>query len=291
MYYLVYGFLYILSLLPLRVLFVFSDFIYFIIYYVVGYRKKIVLNNLSIAFPEKTEKEREQIAKQFYHNLTDTFIETIKLIGASRGFIQRHVTADYSIFEKLHAEGRSSQVHLGHNFNWEFVQHAFALYAKQPFLGVYMPMESKVFNRIFIKMRSRFGTILLPATDMRKAMIPWRNKEYILGLVADQNPGDPARAFWVNFFGRPTPFVTGPENGARLNNLVVVFCHITKAKRGHYIIHFQLAEENPLEQPKGALTKTYVHFLEKTIRANPEMWLWSHRRWKHGWKEEYGEQL
>jgi KDO2-lipid IV(A) lauroyltransferase len=182
-------------------------------------------------------------------------------------------------------------VHLGHNFNWEFAQLAFVLHAKQPFLGVYMPLENKVLDRIFIRLRSRFGTILLPATDMRHAILPWRNRKYILGLVADQSPGIPSRSFWVHFFNQPTSFVTGPENGARLNNLAVVFCHLTKQRRGYYDVHFELAEENPASLPIGELTQRYVGFLEKTIREHPDMWLWSHRRWKHPWKEEYGPVL
>lgn len=291
MYYLVYGCLWLFSLLPLKVLYLFSDFAYLVIYYVAGYRKVVVMQNLRIAFPEKTEEERLRIAKNFYRNLTDTFIETIKLISADSKFVQKHIRADYSIFERLHRENKSSQVHLGHNFNWEFANLAFALNVQQPYLGVYMPLENKVMDRIFIKLRSKFGCVLLPATNMRNAILPWRNKEYILGLVADQNPGVPSRAFWVNFFNRPTPFVTGPENGARLHNLAVVFCNITKWKRGYYEIHFILEDENPAALPAGALTKNYVNFIEGTIRAHPDMWLWSHRRWKHEYKPDYGNIL
>src|SRR4051812_4351225 len=132
MYYVVYGLLYGFSLLPLRVLYLISDFAYLIIYHIAGYRKKVVLQNLAIAFPEKTEAERLLIAKKFYRNLTDTFIETIKLVSAGRRFVEKRLTGDFSVFERLNVEGKACQVHLGHNFNWELAQLSFVLNAEQP---------------------------------------------------------------------------------------------------------------------------------------------------------------
>jgi KDO2-lipid IV(A) lauroyltransferase len=125
MYYIVYGSLYVFSLLPLRILYLFSDFAFFLMYYVFGYRKKIVMDNLRHAFPEKNEKERKDIARKFYRNLTDTFLESIKLISISKRGIQKHIDADLSVIERLHREGRKCQEHLGHNFNWELASFAF----------------------------------------------------------------------------------------------------------------------------------------------------------------------
>ena len=127
MYYVVFGLLYLFSLLPLRVLYLFSDLAYFILYHVIGYRKKVVLQNLSIAFPNKTEEERVMIAKQFYRNLCDTFIESIKFISASKAFIMRRFSGDYSAVDNLYGTGRSEQIHLGHNFNWELANFAVPL--------------------------------------------------------------------------------------------------------------------------------------------------------------------
>lgn len=288
MYYFVYGLLYLLSLLPLRVLYLFSDFAYIIIYYVAGYRKEVVQKNLSIAFPEKTEEERREIIKKFYRNFTDNFIETIKLISAGKNFIEKHFTGDVKVFAELHAQEKKCQVHLGHNFNWEIANLGMPLLTPYLLLTVYMPINNKTMDRLLKKIRSKTGAILLPATEMRTAMLPWREKQYMLGLVADQNPGVPSKAYWLNFFGRPTPFVTGPEKGARANNASVVFVHFTKKKRGYYEMHSELAALEPNALPPTELTKTYIQYLEKVIKANPEMWLWSHRRWKHEWKPEYG---
>jgi len=288
MYYFVYGPLYLLSLLPLKILHLFSDFAYSIIYHIAGYRKKIVLKNLSIAFPEKTEKERIEIAKKFYRNFTDNFIETIKLLSAGQNFIKKHYTGNMQIFSDLYAQGKKCQIHLGHNFNWEIANLGMPLLTPYTLLTVYMPINNKTIDRLFIKIRSKTGAVLLPATKMQTAMLPWRDKQYMLALVADQNPGVPSKGYWLNFFGRPTPFVTGPEKGARANNAAVVFLHFTKKKRGYYEAHAELATSDPNTLVPTQLTKNYIQYLEKVIKANPEIWLWSHRRWKHEWKPEYG---
>ena len=288
MYYIVYGFLYLFSLLPLRVLYLFSDLAYFLVYYVFGYRKEVVLNNLRSAFPEKTEKERKRIAQKFYHNMMDTFIETIKMISVSQKFLDKRINGPWELINKFYASGRSVQLHIGHNFNWEWANDVAARRSKFPFLGVYMRISNKIFERMMYKLRSRSGTILILASKMREAFLPYRNTQYLLGLAADQNPGHPAKAYWIQFFGRPTPFVKGPEKGAKANNTIVVFAFINKVKRGYYELGLDVAEENPLTLPEGELTKRFVRYLENVIRKYPDMWLWSHKRWKHEWKEEYG---
>ncbi|MGN6164328.1 MAG: lysophospholipid acyltransferase family protein [Flavisolibacter sp.] len=289
MYYVVYGFLYVLSLLPLRILYLLSDFFYFIVYHVAGYRKEVVMHNLAIAFPEKTATERKTIAKKFYRNFTDFFVETIKLFSASSSFLNKRFVSDYSAFHKIKEQGKRCQVHLGHNFNWELGNLAAVPHIPFRTLGVYMPLSNKTFDRIFRKLRAKGGAHLLPATDMRNAMLPFRSESYALLLVADQSPPSPQSGIWVDFFGKPTAFVRGPENGARSGDLPVIFCYITKIKRGYYKGYFELAEENPAVLPKGELTKKYARFLEEKMREQPENWLWSHRRWKWDWKEEYGE--
>lgn len=291
MYYIVYGLLYVLSLLPLKVLYLFSDFAYAVIYYVIGYRRQVVFRNLREAFPAKSEEEIKTIAKRFYRNFTDNFIEFIKLISASQDFITRHFYGDCSLLELLYKQGKRAQIQLAHNFNWEWACLAIAPRAKQLFIVVYMPIGSKVIDRIFLKVRSKTGAIMLPATDIRSAIIPYRNQVYLLILVADQNPGNPGKALWYNFFGRPAPFIKGPESGARRGNTPVLFSKFIKERRGYYRIIFEMGEENPAALKEGELTRRYVDYLHKFISEYPEMWLWSHRRWKWEWKEEYGAVL
>lgn len=290
MYYIVYGPLYLLSLLPLRVLYLFSDLAYLIIYYIIRYRRKIVLDNLLIAFPGKTVSQRKVIAKKFYRGFADSFIETIKTFSASESFIRKHFTGDFSVFKELYDKGVPKvQIHSGHYFNWEYANLSVPLHLGYPLLTVYMPITNKIFDRIFYKMRAKTGAKLLSAVNIRAEILPHRNDKYALALVADQSPGDPRNAFWVNFFNRPTPFVRAPENGARRGNIPVVFSYFTKEKRGYYKIHFKLADESPSGTQVGELTKKYAHFLQLSIEQQPENWLWSHRRWKWEWKEEYGK--
>ncbi len=249
------------------------------------------MNNLKIAFPQKTEKERKRIAKKFYHNLVDTFIETIKMVSASREFILKRFTANWDLVNQYKSSGKNLQLHAGHNFNWEWGNAAGAVRLDFPFLVVYMPIANKVLNRLFIQLRSRHGSILLRATNMAEDFVPYRNIQYLLGLAADQNPGHPASAWWFNFFGKPTPFIKGPARGAANNRTVVIFGFIHKPKRGFYEALFSVAEENPQESTQQELTRKFVRYLEEVIRQYPDMWLWSHRRWKWEWKPEYGDPI
>jgi len=289
MYYLFYGFLYLVSLLPMRILYFISDAIYGLIYYILGYRKKVVMSNLAIAFPDKTEGERERIAKKFYHNFIDSFIEVIKLVSANDAFLQKRFTVDVRDLNDLYETGQSCQIHLGHTFNWEWGQLVLARLTKYKIMVVYMPITSAVLERLFYKLRTRSGNVFLPATKMKEAICPHLQTQYALGLVADQNPGNVKTAYWLNFFGKTTPFVSGPEKGARASGMPVVFACIEKPRRGYYHATMKLATMDSSLLPEGELTLRYVRYLEEVIYRNPDMWLWSHRRWKHAWKPEYAE--
>ena len=281
MYYLIYGFLYLLSLIPWRVMYVISDLLYALMYYVIRYRKEVVFKNLSIAFPEKTEQERIKIAKEFYRNFTDTFIETIKLLSIStKNFEKRFTCNDIHVLNDLYATGQSVELGSGHYFNWEFGNLGIARLSKYPFLGVYMPLSNPAFNKIIYNLRSRYGTILLPATQFRAAFQKYSKDIYMLGLVADQSPSGPDIAYWTEFFGKMTPFVKGPEKGAKANNTAVIYAYYYKVKRGYYALDLKLITTNPSSLADGQLTKKMIHEIEQSIRQNPANYLWSHRRWK-----------
>jgi KDO2-lipid IV(A) lauroyltransferase len=289
MYYIVYSLLWLVSLLPLRILYLISDVIYGLVFYIFKYRRDVVFSNLEHAFPEKTKEEIMVIAKKYYRNLTDTFVETVKLFSVSKNFINKHCRADFSLINRLEEKGKAFQIHPAHNFNWEFSTLHFPLHFKLPLLIVYMPLSNKIFDRVFRTNRSRFGSIMLPATDMRRSFMSWRNKPHVLALVGDQNPGHPGNAYWFNFFNRPAPFLKGPERAAKEKSCAVFFVFIKKIKRGYYEAEFVLATEDTSALPAGQLTKMYVDALSERMKAQPENWLWSHRRWKWEWKPEYGE--
>lgn len=288
MYYIIYGFLYLCSLLPMPVLYLFSDFFYFLVYYIFGYRKKVVMNNLAIAFPEKSIEERRRIAKNFYHKFIDSLIETIKLLSAPDSFFEKRFTGNWEMINQYFEQNRSVQLHLGHTFNWEWGNVQIVRKIKHTFLGVYMPIHNKSINRVFKKLRSKSGAVLLDAVRMTREFMPYRHKLYCIGLIADQSPGRIEKAKWYSFFNRKTAFIGGPAKSAITNNTVVLFAAIERKKRGYYNVTFTLAEENPRAHSKeSSLTNQFVQFLEQTIRKHPDMWLWSHRRWKHEWKEGY----
>jgi KDO2-lipid IV(A) lauroyltransferase len=267
----------------MRALYVLSDVVYLIVYRLLGYRKKVVFGNLRIAFPHKSEKELEVIARKFYHNLIDSFIETIKLVTASDRFLEKRVTVNHEVLQPLFKNGKSCQLHLGHTFNWEWGQLALTGLTDYKIMVVYMPIGNPVFEKLMYKLRTRNGNIFISARNMSESMALYKDSQYLLGLVADQSPGRLDNAYWTNFFGRPTAFVSGPEKGAKARNLPVVFASIVKPKRGYYHATLTVAAEDPSVLPEGELTLRYARFMENTIRNNPEMWLWSHRRWKHAY--------
>lgn len=288
MYYVVYIPLYLLSLLPLPVLYLFGDAVYGLLYYVLGYRKKVVMGNLEIAFPERSELERKKIAKKFYHNFVDTFIETLKFLSWNQKDMDKRFDSDLSGIEKAYECGKSISLIGLHNFNWEFVNWGLATRVKYPFLGIYLPVGNKSFDRIIREMRSKLGTILLPATDFKNHYLKYKDEKHVMASAADQSPGNPLNAYWVNFFGRPTAFVTGAEKGARINDSAVVFAYFYKIKRGYYRIDTKFITDDPRSLPEGVLTKMYAQYCEESIKKNPDNYLWSHRRWKHEYKKEYG---
>jgi KDO2-lipid IV(A) lauroyltransferase len=287
MYYIIYGVLYTFSLLPLKVLYLFSDTAYVLLYHIFGYRKAVVRKNLDIAFPDKTPAEKKQIEKQFYKNFTDNFIETIKLLSGGIKFARAHFSTDGTLMQEQFEKGKRCQLHIGHFFNWEVGNISVTNMSSYPMLMVYMPLNNKIFEKLMLKIRTISGNPLMAATNMKNAMLPYRNSLYVLGLIADQVPGDVSKAYWLNFFGKPTPFLRGPERGAVAGNLSVLFARMIRIKRGYYKFDYELCTEEPASLPKGEVTRRYAKFLENSIREHPAGYLWSHRRWKREFKPGY----
>jgi KDO2-lipid IV(A) lauroyltransferase len=240
----------------------------------------VVLSNLLIAFPEKTQAERIRIAKDFYHQFVNTMMETIQLIAMSDQAFDKRVTSNAEVLNQYIDAGKNVQLHTAHFFNWEMINLGVARKSLFPFVGVYMSFTNRSFDRIMFTMRKRFNTILIPAADFKDRFHEYVKGKYVLGLVADQNPARIDKAYWLSFFNKVTAFTSGPERGARANDTVVIFISVQQPKRGHYYLHYELITENPRELPEGALTKIYVTKLEQAIRKNPSNYLWSHRRWK-----------
>lgn len=290
MYYIIYGFLFLLSLLPFPVIYFLSDGIYFFIYYVFGYRKKIVLSNLRIAFPQKSDAELKRIRKKFYHNLADTFMEIIKLISMSEKTFDKRCKGDFSIIDELIKKGKNVQLHAGHQFNWEFGGLFMSKSIKTiPSYAIYMPLNNKAMEKLFLKFRQKYGTVFIKATEFKERRDEIFKERFALFLGADQNPGKPASAYWQNYFSKPAPFITGPEVGGIKNNTAIVFVRSKIIRRGHYVLECSLCTENAASTSHGEITNAFRDYLEKIIREEPDNYLWTHRRWKWDYKNEYKE--
>jgi Kdo2-lipid IVA lauroyltransferase/acyltransferase len=287
MYYVIFPLLYLISLLPFFILYGISDFVAFLLYRVIKYRKAVVLNNLAIAFPEKTMEERIKIAKKFYQYFTDAMIESLKFISISKKQLLKRSTGSFDIINNLIDRGYNINLMAGHQFNWEYANLLYAIHLKIPFVGIYIPVKNKVFDKIFFDIRKRYGTVLIGATDFKNRRHDVFKQQYMMGLAADQNPSSATSGYWLNFFGRPVPFVKGPENGAIANNAAVVYVGFKKIKRGCYHFHATLLTEQSAHTKKGELTGLYRDILEQTIREDPANYLWSHRRFKFEWQADY----
>ena len=291
MYYLVYTLLWLLSLLPFWVLYAFSDFVYLILYYVIGYRREVVQSNLKLAFPDKSDAERTAIAKQFYHNLIDTFIESIKFISISKKAARKRVTLDLELLNRLAADGKNIYLLAAHQFTWEYFNLVFPSETTIPVKAVYAPIANKTLNKIFYKWRTKFGMNLVAANEFKNKVDEVLSGRFILVLAADQNPGIVSKAYWMKFFGKPAPFFPGPAKGAIKTNAAVVMAGMKKTGRGKYSYTCNLITENAKEFTPEHLTLLYKAEVERVIKADPANYLWSHRRWRHEWKPEYGPVL
>jgi Kdo2-lipid IVA lauroyltransferase/acyltransferase len=274
----------LLALLPYRVLYLFSHFLYFLIWNVTGYRKKVVLGNLEKAFPEKSNEERIMIARGFYHHLSDLLMEAIGLMAAPASTMRRRVRLDdesQELMGRYYREGRSAIMTLGHYGNWEWMGAGFNLAHPGQLVAGYRYLRNKLFDRLIFHTRMRFYQMLIPSKQLARKMVAMNaaNEPAVFALLADQWP-PPDTAFWIPFMGRETPFFTGPEKLAKKLGHPVLFCSMRKQKRGHYLINVQVITEDPRSLPEQEITRRYAGLLEQEIRREPQYWLWSHRRWK-----------
>lgn len=283
LFYLVYSFLWLITLLPLPLLYLLSDFIYLILYYLVGYRKKTVYLNLMHSLPEKTPKQIRYIARKFYHHLCDYFIESVYLIHMSEKENARRISYKNAEFlQDYYEQGKSIILLVSHYGNWEWPNRITKL-SPHTLLGIYKPLQNKYFDRFFSQLRGQFGGIAIPMESTLRTVINYQQnkKPFVLYTVADQRPQWTGIQHWTTFLNQDTPVITGPEKIARTFHLSVYFLDLQKIKRGYYSAEFKLLSEQPATEPEFEITRRYQAMVEKTILRQPEFWLWSHKRWKY----------
>lgn len=281
MYYLLLTVAYAIAVLPFRLLYILSDILYLLVYYVIGYRKQLVIANLSTAFPEKTPAEIRNIARQFYKSFCDQWLETLKLLTISNKTLNKRFKGNWDVFETLHAQNKNVYALLGHRFNWEWANVACNLNSPQQFAGIYLHVRNKAFDKLMLKIRRRTGSLLIPANSLRTYLKQLQHQNHIIGFIADQSPGNMRDAVWFQFMNRPAPFINGAEKAARLANATVVYANIYKLKRGYYEVRLEVLVSDARKTTDGFITQTFVDKLSQELQAQPYNWLWTHKRWKH----------
>ncbi len=283
--------LYLFSLLPLWFLYGVSYFFTIVIYRIFRYRVNVVRQNLRNAFPEKSRKERRTIERDFYRHFSDVMMEVLKLKTISPANLKRrcvYSAGSQKLLNNYYSQGRNVLIVLAHTGNWEWAGASSPLYNKHQIITAYRPLRDKVFDKDTLNTRKRTGNILASMKNLVREIFKHKNQVIGIALIGDQTPA-PDNAFWVKFLHQETPFFKGAEVLAQKFNTPVFWCSVKKVKRGHYFIHFELIAENPREYTEeGSLTCLHASYLERDIKAQPESWLWSHRRWKHKRPEKAG---
>lgn len=273
--------LYLISLLPFRVLYLLSDLLFVLLFRITRYRRKVVQTNLSNAFPEKSAQERNSIEKKYYRYLSDLIVESVKMCSISEQEMRRRFKyINFEEVEKQFNMGRTAIAVTAHYGNWEWGSPSISLTNPEPSLVVFKPMTNKGFEGLINKMRSRFGAVLVPMKQTLRKVLEYKNRPNLLVLVGDQTPPREESQFFTTFLNQPTAIFLGIEKLAKATNSVVFYFHIDRVRRGFYQATVKTLFENPKNTTEHEITVAHTRELENIIRQKPELWLWSHKRWK-----------
>jgi len=273
--------IFFVSFLPFRFLYILSDLNFYIFYFLLRYRRKVVFTNLKNSFPEKSEPEIKELTIKYYKYLTDLFFESLKGMSLNNKELERrHKYVNPEVINKFLNEKRSILGVTAHYGNWEWGAFSGASQFKGKMVTFYKPINNRIIDKYMVQHRSRFNCHMVPIGETFYTFRHFQNEEVTYFMVADQSPSNLRRSYWLNFLNQDTPFIHGPENYSRNYNFPVVFIEIRKIKRGYYEVHFSLLTENPTDLPEGEITRLYAEKLESVIQREPAYWLWSHRRWK-----------
>lgn len=293
-YYIVGTIGYVISLLPLWILYRISDMLYYLLYYCIGYRKKVIRKNLRTSFPEKNESELLTIEKEFYSFLCDFFVETLKMFSMSTKQMKRRMRFE-GVDEMVNAIKRENKdfgfIYLGHYCNWEWISSLTSrIHDEDPdFIGgqIYHPLANKVVDRIFLRLRSRGGGKNIPMKETLRRIIEYRNsgKKTIIGFISDQAPKWNSIHHWTDFLHKKTPVFIGTERIGKQMDALVFYGEVERVKRGYYCCRITRMVDNIQKYPDFKITDQYMDLLEQTIKKEPAYWLWSHNRWKRTYEE------
>lgn len=294
LYFIAWSLCYLISLLPFRILYILSDFIYFLLYHIMQYRKRLVKNNLRQSFPEKDAKWLLATEKQFYHFFCDYMFETLKLFSISNRKLKKRMQFEgvREMVEALEKENKQfAFIYLGHYGNWEWVSSLTARIheVNSEVIGgqIYHPLSNKVIDGLLKRIRSRSEGKNIPMKETLRWILDWKrkNKKVIIGFIADQNPKWNCIHHWTDFFHRKTPVFIGTERIGKQVDALIFYADMERVKRGYYHCKITRMIENVRNTQNYKITDCYIQHLEQTIRRAPSYWLWTHNRWKRTYEE------
>lgn len=287
-YYLSFALWFIISLLPLWVFYRLSDGLYYLVYHVVRYRRRVVYANLRSSFPEKSEAEIERIAKDFYSFFCDYIVETLKFFSMGEKNIRKRMKFEgIDQVKEDFANGRSVSIYLGHYCNWEWIS-SLGLHLDEQCGQIYHPLENATLDRLFLYMRGRFKAQSIKMDETFLTILKWKKegRKNIVGYIADQVPGYNNIHYWADFLHHDTPVFTGAERISKIMDTAVYYIDVERPRRGYYVARFIKIADSLNEHPVFFATEQYFRLLEKNIQRAPQYWLWSHKRWKRT-REEF----
>jgi Kdo2-lipid IVA lauroyltransferase/acyltransferase len=275
-------FIHAFSIMPFRLIFAFSDLLYYFFYYVYRYRRRVVASNLSLAFPEKSREEIVRISKAFYRHFCDIVVEGVKAFSMTPAQAKsRYKILNPEILDSHFEKKQSVIVVYGHFNNWEWGSLAGRLQLKHKPVAFYKPLSNKLIDDYIRRIRAKTGTELVSIVHTATSFSAYKNEPAIFVMVADQSPSKLSHAIWVKFMNQDTPTLHGPEKYAVRFGIPVYYGKVIKIKRGVYNAVLEPLLMDPASSSPGEITQLFMGSLEKQIREKPEYWLWSHRRWKH----------
>lgn len=268
-----------LAYLPLGISYLFARFFY-LLTFLFPYRKKVILKNLRLSFPHKTEAEIQKLKQDFYSHFSDILIEGLKnLVISKKQLLKRFQIANPELMTTLHQKGKSVLLVSGHYNNWEWMITSQALQFPHKAIGIGQPLTAKFWDKKVNERRSRFGMHVVNSKNFKEELKKYNEPVAIL-MLSDQSPTDARKSYWTEFLNQPTAVLFGVEQLANTLDSAVVYFETQKVKRGHYLVHLKLVTEKPKSLKWGAITEMHTKELERSIVNNPAYWLWSHKRWK-----------
>lgn len=275
--------LFIISILPLAIHYLFADAIGPLLHHVIRYRRDVLETNLRKAFPEKSEKERKQIARQYYHHMADLLAEALYCIRCTPPKLKKHYhIANREIADRYFEQGQSIILLSSHYNNWEYMVCGLNMLFLHHGVGVGKPLTDAGLGIWINKRRTRYGTEVVDQSNVREVFEYYHKHQVPCAymMLADQSPNDVHKCYWTEFLHQESGFIYGPEYFARKYNYPVIYYEVKKVKRGHYEVTLEEICSQPQNVPQYEITKVYINRLEQLLNREPAYWLWTHRRWK-----------